>query len=140
MIVAATARGARVGDRHTNAHAPLLVQLSDLVDQLLKATAAHEWPTVELHRLVSFLRSDVMRQIAREELVLLRSRGASSTVAQLGRDHARLCAVTEVLERAAAGEGSGSIEELEATARSLVIQLERHIRVERELLGALEPR
>jgi hypothetical protein len=118
----------------TDEHEQLLSQVSLRVADLLTMTAVDQWPKLELQTLVGYLRAEVSRQAAHEEQGIFRDHPTSPHVAQLNRDHVRLRAGTEVLARAAAGEGSRSTAQLAATARSLLVQLQRHVVAEEQLL------
>ena len=69
----------------------------------------NRWPARELRRLVGYLRVEVLGQDDDEEMLLVRPpRRLRVPGSRLGRDHARLRAATETLERAAAGESTWS--------------------------------
>jgi uncharacterized protein (DUF2249 family) len=120
----------------TDEHALLLEQVAIRAEDVLTAAAGDRWPTQELRRLLGYVRAEVLRQAGDEEMLLFAHRGASAGLARLGRDHMRLRRGTEVLERAAAGEATWSLDRLAAVTRDLVCQLERHLAEEEKLLAA----
>jgi hemerythrin-like domain-containing protein len=121
--------------RLTAEHARLLRQVTGLVDDLLNAIASAQWPGRQLQTLVGFLQTEVLQQATREEHLLFPAHATPSQIARLNRDHARVRAAVDVLQRAASGESSQSHEQLAATARSLLNQLRRHLNTEEELLA-----
>jgi hemerythrin-like domain-containing protein len=123
----------------TEEHTRMLAGVAVRVDVLVRVAEADEWPTPELKSLVRYLQSDVLQQATREEQECYAGASAAQ-IAHLGRDHARLRAATEILARAAAGEGSRSVAHLAATARSLFSQLQRHVGAEQELLQSIRGR
>ena len=84
-------------------HALLLSQVLTRAEDLLAVTAEDRWPARELQALVGYLRAEVLGQDADEERLLFPA-GAPAGVSRLARDHARLRATIETLERVAAGE------------------------------------
>jgi uncharacterized protein (DUF2249 family) len=117
-------------------HALLLEQVTIRAEDVLTAAAGSRWPAGELQRLLGYVRSEVLRQARDEEMLLFTSRGASPGLVRLSRDHARLRAATETLERAAAGQGTWSAARVVTVIRDLVCQLERHLAAEEGLLTA----
>jgi uncharacterized protein (DUF2249 family) len=85
--------------------------------------------------LVGYLRAEVLGQDADEERLLFPA-GAPAGVSRLARDHARLRATIETLERVAAGESTWSPAQLAAATRDLLHQLERHFHAGQALLAA----
>jgi hemerythrin-like domain-containing protein len=140
VLVARDPHGETVGSSSprltlTDEYARLLRQVTLRVDDLLKVIASAQWPGRELQTLVGFLQTEVLQQAAREEHLLFPAHATPSQIARLNRDHARLWAGTDVLQRAATGESSQSHDQLAATVRSLLGQLERHLDTEQELLA-----
>jgi hypothetical protein len=88
-----------------------------LSDAFLAVTAEDRWPARELQVLVGYLRAEVLGQDADEERLLFPT-GASPGVSRLARDHARLRAAIETLERVAAGESTWSPAEPLTIARA----------------------
>ena len=82
-------------------HALLLSQVLTRAKNLLAVTAEDRWPARELQMLVGYLRAEVLGQDADEERLLFPA-GAPAGVSRLARDHARLRATIETLERVAA--------------------------------------
>ena len=119
-------------------HALLLGQVVTRAGDLLAVTAGDRWPARELQRLVGYLRAEVLGQDADEERLLFPA-GASAGVSRLARDHARLRAAIETLERVAAGEITWSPAELAAATRDLLRQLGRHLHAGEALLAAAGP-
>jgi hypothetical protein len=71
--------------------------------------------------------------------MLLVPAGPSAAVAALARDHARLRAGADLLQRAASGEQDLASGQLAAAARDFVTQLERHLSAEEAMLAAADP-
>ena len=116
----------------TDEHRRLFSKVAAMVSDLETAAAEDRWPPPELRSLIDCLRTDVLSQAAHEESQWwFRSVG----VARLSRDHARLRAGVEALARTADGEGSHSREQLAATIRSLLLQLQRHLQCEGRVLA-----
>ena len=116
-------------------HALLLSQVVTRAGDLLAVTAEDRWPARELQALAGYLRAEVLGQDADEERLLFPA-GASAGVSRLARDHARLRAAIETLERVAAGESTWSPAELAAATRDLLRQLERHFHAGEAVLAA----
>lgn len=114
--------------------AALLNGVQELVDAVLAAEVIGRWPQAELTALVSYLHAEVLPRAQQEEREVFTGRPSSSRIAKLRRDHRRLGEATEVLARAARGEGNRSVAHVSTTARSLVSQLDRHLASEREVL------
>lgn len=123
----------------TGEYPPLLKRVTVRVDALLCAAAEQRWPARELEALLECLRAEVLRQATDGDGLLCHAHGSPPGLARLHRDHARLRAGTEVLERAAAGEGTRSPTQLAVTARDLLVQLERHLVAEEALLAVCAP-
>jgi hypothetical protein len=115
--------------------AVLLNGVRALVDDVLAAEVIGRWPQAELCALVGYLHTEMLPRVELEEREIFAGRPGSSRIAQLRRDHRRLGEATEVLARAARGEGNRSVAHVTATARSLVSQLDRHLASEREALA-----
>jgi len=114
----------------------VLAHVTCVINDLLRATEKDQWPGRELHSLVDCLREGVLERVAHEEREFIDVDEADHSVAHLKRDHVRLRAATEVMARAAAGEGTTSPAHVAALSRALLMQLRRHLRAER----ALRPR
>lgn len=114
--------------------AALLNGVQELVDAVLAAEVIGRWPQAELTALVSYLHAEVLPRAQQEEREVSTGRPSSSRIAKLRRDHRRLGEATEVLARAARGEGNRSVAHVSTTARSLVSQLDRHLASEHEVL------
>lgn len=87
-------------------HAQLLRQVAIRAEALLAGAAAGRWPARELQALLGYLRAEILRQAADEEALLFPARGTpagSAGLTRLARDHARLRAGIEALERVADG-------------------------------------
>lgn len=117
-------------------HELLLRQVASRAGDLLAAAAEGRWPAAELQALLGYLRAEVLRQAADEEWLLFPGHDAPPGLEGLGRDHARLHAAADLLERAAAGEGRFSAAQLATATRDLVGQLEHHLAAEEALLAA----
>src|SRR5689334_10028603 len=107
-------------------HGQLLRQVAIRADALLAAAASGDWPAEELHALLGYLSTEVLRQAADEEAFLFPYR-AGSGASRLARDHVRLRSGIEALQRAADG---GSLDVLVRVPRVLIIQHERHLAAE----------
>ena len=116
-------------------HALLLSQVVIRAEDLLAMTAEDRWPARELQALVGYLRAEVLGQDADEERLLFPA-GAPAGVSRLARDHARLRAAIEALERVAAGGSTWSPAQLATATRDLLHQLERHFYAGQALLAA----
>jgi hypothetical protein len=116
-------------------HLLLLRQVEARAGELLTVAARGRWPGAELAALLGYIRAEVLRQVSDEETLLFPA-GAAAAAGGLARDHARLRLATEVLAHAAAGEQTLSPGQLAAAVRDFVIQLERHLSGEEELLTA----
>ena len=116
-------------------HVLLLWQVTARAEELLTATAHGRWPGAELAALAGYARAEVLRQASDEETLLFPAAPARE-VAGLARDHARLRSAAEVLARAAAGEQPMSPGQVAIAARDFVVQLERHLRAEENLLAS----
>lgn len=113
-------------------HRQLFGKVAAIVNELQTAAVEDRWPPPELRSLIDCLRTDVLSQAAQEESQWW---FRSVEVARLSRDHARLRASVEALARTADGEGSHSREQLAATIRSLLLQLQRHLQREGRVLA-----
>lgn len=116
-------------------HALLLRQVAVRAEALLAVAATGRWPAAELEALVGYLRAEILRQTADEEVLLFPARGAPRGLARLACGHVRLRAGIETLERAAGGEGDSPAMIASAT-RALLGQLERHLAEEDAVLAA----
>jgi len=112
-------------------HGQLLRQVAIRADALLAAAASGDWPAGELHALLGYLSTEVLRQAADEEAFLFPYR-AGSGASRLARDHVRLRSGIEALQRAADG---GSLDVLARVTRDLLIQLEHHLAAEEAILA-----
>ncbi len=117
-------------------HMLLLSQVAVRAEDLLAAAGEGRWPAHELEALLGYVRAEVLRQVADEEALLFPAAGAPPVATRLARDHARLRAGVEVLERAAAGEQAMAPLRLASITRDFVCQLDRHMSVEETLLAA----
>jgi uncharacterized protein (DUF2249 family) len=115
-------------------HLLLLGQVAARAGELLTVAARGRWPGAELAALLGYIRAEVLRQVSDEETLLFPV-GAPAAAGGLARDHARLRLATEVLARAASGEQTLCPGQLAAAVRDFVIQLERHLSNEEELLA-----
>ena len=115
-------------------HVLLLWQVTASAEKLLTATEHGRWPGAELAALAGYAQAEVLRQVSDEEALLFPAVPAH-TVAGLVRDHVRLRAAAELLARAAAGDQPMSPAQLAAAVRDFVVQLERHLRNEDDLLA-----
>lgn len=115
-------------------HVLLLWQVTASAEKLLTATEHGRWPGAELAALAGYAQAEVLRQVSDEEALLFPAVPAQ-TAAGLARDHVRLRAAAELLARAAAGEQPMSPAQLAAAVRGFVVQLERHLRNEDDLLA-----
>ena len=130
--------GAMLGDPPltlVGEHALLLSQVTIRAVDLLAVTAQDRWPARELQALLGYLRAEVLGQDADEERLLFPA-WASSGISELAREHARLRAAIETLERVAAGESTWSPAELAAATQDLLRQLERHFHAGQAQLAA----
>ena len=116
-------------------HVLLLWQVTASAEKLLTATEHGRWPGAELAALAGYAQAEVLRQVSDEEALLFPAVPAQ-TAAGLARDHVRLRAAAELLARAAAGEQPMSPAQLAAAVRNFVVQLERHLRNEDDLLAS----
>lgn len=115
-------------------HVLLLWQVTASAEKLLTTTEHGRWPGAELAALAGYAQAEVLRQVSDEEALLFPA-VSSQTVAGLARDHVRLRAAAELLARAATGEQPMSPGHLAAAVRAFVVQLERHLRNEEDLLA-----
>jgi hemerythrin HHE cation binding domain-containing protein len=116
-------------------HMLLLWQVTARAEELLTAVANGRPPAAELAALAGYARAEVLRQVSDEEALLFRAAPARE-VAGLARDHARLRSAAELLARAAAGEQPMSPGQIAIAARDFVVQLERHLQAEENLLAS----
>ncbi len=116
-------------------HDQLLCQVAARVEDLMAAVAGDRWPARELDALVGYLRTEILRQVTEEELLLFPACGAPPGRAHLTREHARLRAGIEVLELAA-GNGGRSPAMLAGAVSDLLRQLEAHLAGEEATLAA----
>ena len=116
-------------------HVLLLWQVTASAEKLLTAAEHGRWPGAELAALAGYAQAEVLRQVSDEETLLFPA-VPSQTAAGLARDHVRLRAAAELLARAAAGEQPMSTAQLAAAVRDFVVQLERHLRNEDDLLAS----
>lgn len=119
-------------------HVLLLWQVTAGAEKLLTAAERGRWPGAELTALAGYAQAEVLRQATDEEALLFSSAPAQ-TAAGLARDHVRLRAAAELLARAAAGEQAMSVAQVAAAVRGFVAQLERHMRIEENLLAPDRP-
>ena len=116
-------------------HVLLLWQVTASAEKLLTATEHDRWPGAELAALAGYAQAEVLRQVSDEETLLFPAVPAQAA-AGLARDHVRLRSAAELLARAAAGAQPLSTAQLAAAVRDFVVQLERHLRNEDDLLAS----
>ncbi len=116
-------------------HGQLLRQVTARAEDLMAAAAGGRWPAPELEALVGYLRSEILRQVTDEEILLFPAYGAPRERGQLVHDHARLRAGVEMLELAAAN-GGRSPAMLASAVTDLLQQLEAHLAAEETILAA----
>ena len=116
-------------------HGQLLRQVTVRAEDLMAAAAGGRWPAPELAALVGYLRSEILRQVTDEEILLFPAYGGTRERGQLAYDHARLRAGVEVLELAA-GNGGRSPAMLASAVTDLLRQLEAHLAAEETILAA----
>lgn len=115
-------------------HALLLSQVALRARDVLAATAGGRWPARELQALAGYLRAEVLHHAENEEWLLFPARDVPAAFAGLGRDHVRLRAHVEAIERAADGTGTHSRAEVAALTRDLLTQFQRHLAAEEAAL------
>jgi uncharacterized protein (DUF2249 family) len=116
-------------------HMLLLWQITESAEKLLTTTERGRWPGAELAALAGYAQAEVLRQVSDEEALLFPAVPAQ-TAAGLARDHVRLRAAAELLSRAAAGEQAMSPAQVATAVRDFVVQLERHLLTEDDLLAS----
>jgi uncharacterized protein (DUF2249 family) len=116
-------------------HALLLRQVAVRAEALLAVAEAGRWPAVELEALTGYLRAEILRQAADEEILLFPACVPSAGLARLAGDHVRLRAGIEALERAA-GDAGTSPAIIASATRELLRHLERHLAAEEAVLAA----
>jgi uncharacterized protein (DUF2249 family) len=116
-------------------HVLLLWQVAARADELLTAVARGRWPQSELTALADYAQAEVLRQASDEETLLFPAASAREATG-LARDHARLRSAADLLVRAADGEQPMSPRQVAVAARDFVALLERHLRVEENLLAS----
>jgi hypothetical protein len=108
------------------AYDTMLRELAMRVSDVVAANASGRWPEAELAALLGCLQQQVLPQLAAHQ--------AATSSARVSRDHARLHAAIAVLERVSEGEAGRSADQLAATARSVLVQVRRHLAAEHGLL------
>lgn len=121
----------------TGEHEKLLGQVRARAERVLAAARAGTPPAAELRALTDYAVSELFRQVANEERLLLMAGGPSDASRALARDHARLRSCVAALGRAASGEQHLSAAQVTAITRDFIVQLERHLRAEELSLAAL---
>jgi uncharacterized protein (DUF2249 family) len=116
-------------------HALLLRQVTARAEALLAVAAAGRRPAAELEALVGYLRAEILRQAADEEILLFPDHGAPGGLARLAAGHARLRAGIEILEHAA-GDTEASPAMIASATRELLCRLEGHLAEEEAVLAA----
>jgi uncharacterized protein (DUF2249 family) len=116
-------------------HALLLRQVAARAEALLAVAAAGRRPAAELEALVGYLRAEILRQAADEEILLFPAHGAPAGLARLAAGHARLRAGIEILERAA-GDAGASPAMIASATREFLCRLEGHLAEEEAVLAA----
>lgn len=111
-------------------HALLLSQVALRARDVLTATSGGRWPTRELHALAGYLRAEVLHHAEDEEWLLFPAHDAPAAFVRLGRDHVRLRAHVEALERAADGTGTHSRTEVATLTQELLTHFEQHLAAE----------
>src|SRR5579875_1251453 len=117
-------------------HTLLLGQVAVRTEDLIAAAGEGRWPARELDALLGYVRAEVLRQVEDEEALLFPRTGAPPVATRLARDHARLRAGVEVLERAAVREQTMAPLQLATITRDFIFQLDRHMSTEEALLAA----
>ena len=107
-------------------HDLLLQQVAVRTEDLLTAAEKGGWPGRELTALLDYLRTEVLRQVVDEELLLLAHHEVHAQTAGLIHDHVRLRAGVETLAEAAVNADRYSSSEVSGIAADLFAQLERH--------------
>jgi Hemerythrin HHE cation binding domain len=115
-------------------HAVLLQGVHRRVWPVLALIDTGTWPTAELHTLVAFLRTSLLRQASDEEALLFPC-AAATPFAELAAQHARMHALTERL--AHANVTHCPLSELRCLVAELTNVLARHLAAEQVLLGRL---
>lgn len=115
-------------------HALLLGQVRARAGDALATIVGDRPPARELRALVGYVRAELLSHAADEERLLFPGHDTAS-MTRLARDHARLRAIIEVLESAAAGERPISGEQLATAIQDFLCQLERHLGAEEALLA-----
>jgi hypothetical protein len=118
-------------------HALLLQGVHRRVWPVLALIDTGTWPTAELHTLVAFLRTSLLRQASDEEALLF-PYPAETRFAELAAQHARLHALTERL--AHANSTHCPLPELRRVVAELTNVLARHLAAEQVQLGRLAER
>lgn len=119
-------------------HALLLQGVHRRVWPVLALIDTGTWPTAELHTLVAFLRTSLLRQASDEEASLFPC-AAATPFAELTAQHARLHALTERL--AQTDLRHCPLSQLRSVVAELTNVLARHLATEHALLHRLaEPR
>jgi uncharacterized protein (DUF2249 family) len=116
-------------------HVLLLWQVTASAEKLLTVAEHGRWPGAELAALAGYAQAEVLRQMSDEEALLFPAVLAQAA-AGLTRDHVRLRTAAELLARAAAGEQPMSPAQVAAAVRDFVVQLERHLNNEDDLLAS----
>lgn len=118
-------------------HALLMREVTTRAQALLADADEGRWPQTQLRELLNYLHLEVLRQLVDEEWLLFRViRHAPDELARLRHDHLELRLAIEILDQAAATGGSAeglSAQQLSATTRDLLAQLESHLAAEDEL-------
>lgn len=118
-------------------HALLIREVTTRVQAVTSDADEGRWPQTQLRELLNYLHLEVLRQLVDEEWLLFRVvRHAPDELARLPRDHLELRLAIEVLDQAAATGGGTeglSPQQLSATTRDLLAQLDRHLAAEDEL-------
>lgn len=116
-------------------HLLLLRDVSRRAAPVLALAAARTWPAEELHSLITFLQTVVLRQASDEEVQLFPNDSSAAPFAELSAAHVRLYELTAQLGRAAATPCS--LPELLVLVELLLTVLERHLSQEQAVLASL---
>jgi hypothetical protein len=115
-------------------HALLLQGVQRRVSPVLALIDTGTWPRAELHTLVAFLRTSLLRQASDEEALLF-PYAAGTPFAELTVQHARLHTLTERLAHVIVTPCP--LPELRNVVAELTTVLSRHVAAEQAILGQL---
>lgn len=116
-------------------HAVLRHEVATRAELVLRGADEGRWPAQELTALVDYLHLEVLRQVVDEEWLLFRTaRHSADELARLRADHLELRLTIDELAQAAASSGTVRAEQLSATVRDLLSELEAHLAAEEKVL------